>query len=187
MRKNEEPFNFKKDSDTSSQKKKATTDDEPKRLKRYFASSLKLDDIEKLPKGQRGGADAVLVSYRASKKAGERIHKHHLYMIICDEAQVMRRVTGLYAKMVQLFHWGRLLFFTGTPIASSLRDLLSPLTLIAYANKAIRDLKGLSSDVVRYVPSLYDEGYAAYKLDNEIIDEFGQTLGTTKGMFCKAF
>jgi len=173
--------------DTSSKKKKATTDDELKRLKRYFASSLKLNDIEKLLKGQRGGADAVLVGYRASKKAGERIHKHHCDMIICDGAQVMLRVTGSYAKIVQLFHWERLLFVTGTPIASSLRDALSPLSLIAYANKAVCDLKGLSSDVVEYAPGLYDDNYDAYKLYNETIDECGQTLGTTKGIFCEAF
>ncbi|KAH7198812.1 uncharacterized protein B0J16DRAFT_45538 [Fusarium flagelliforme] len=76
---------------------------------------------------------------------------------------------------------------TGTPMASSLRDVFSPLTLIAYANKAICNLKGLSSDVVGYVPGLYDESYDAYKLDNEIIDEAGQTLGTTKGIFCETF
>ena len=186
MRKKEEPFMFKNDSDTSSKKKRATTDDEPKGLKRYFASSLNLDDIEKLPRGQRGNADAVLVSYRA-KKAGERIHKHHMDMIICDKAQIMRRVTGSYANMVQLFRWKRLLFVTGTPIASSLRDPLSPVTLIAYANKAIHDLKGLSSDVAGYVPGLYDGKYDAYQLDNEIIDESGQTLDTTKGILCGEF
>ena len=59
IRKKEEPFNIKNDSDASSKKKKATANDKPKRLKRYFASSLKLDDIGKLPKGQRGNADAV--------------------------------------------------------------------------------------------------------------------------------
>ena len=99
----------------------------------------------------------------------------------------MRRVTGSYANMGQLFQWERLLFVTGTPIASSLRDLLSPLTLFAYANKAIDDLKVLSSDVVGYVPGLYDEKYDTYQLDNEIIDESGQTLGTTKGIFCGKF
>lgn len=108
-------------------------------------------------------------------------------MIVCDEAQVMWCVAGSYANIVQLFRWERLLFVTGTPIASSLPDLLSPLTLIAYASKAIRDLKGFSSDVMGYVPGLYDESYDAYKLDNEIIDEAGQTLGTTKGLFCEAF
>ncbi|KAJ4013718.1 hypothetical protein NW766_005957 [Fusarium irregulare] len=107
MRKEEEPFNFKKDSDTSSKKEKAITDDKP---------------------------------------------------------NVLRDTSPLAPRSPQ-----------------------SSLTLIAYANKAICDLKGLSSDMAGYVLGLYDEKYDTYQLDIEIIDESGQTLGATKGIFCVEF
>ncbi|RBR24354.1 uncharacterized protein FIESC28_02844 [Fusarium coffeatum] len=97
MRKREEPFNFKKDSDTSSKKKKATTDDEPKRLKRYFASSLELDGIGKLPKGHRGGADAVLLAPRSPQSSNPgRVRQQAIHDLKSLGSDVVGYVPGPY-------------------------------------------------------------------------------------------
>lgn len=113
-----------------------------KRLRKY--TPLDDDEYTTLEKGQRAKADRELVTYHLRDKC---IKEYELDLIILDEAQCLRHTSDSYSNLLRLFNWRRLLFVTGTPIAGSLRDLLSPLTLIAHTNSVIEGLSKLPSVV----------------------------------------
>ncbi|KAH7198794.1 uncharacterized protein B0J16DRAFT_367828 [Fusarium flagelliforme] len=103
-----------------------------KRLRKY--TSLEEDEYITLEKGQRAKADGELVTYFWRDIC---VKEYEFDLIILDEAQYLRRTSGSYSNLLRLLNWRRMLFVTGTPIAGSLRDLLSPLTLIAHTNPSI--------------------------------------------------
>ena len=77
-----------------------------------------------------------------------------------------------YSNLVRLIKWGKLLFVTGTPMASSLKDVLSPLTRIRHTDPLILAFQGLCRPPVRtfigYLPSLFHNDYNPTIEINEI-------------------
>jgi hypothetical protein len=93
-------------------------------------------------------------SHASQRDASQRVQVKSTQRII----QYLRRTSGSYSNLLRLLNWRRMLFVTGTPIAGCLRDLLSPLTLIAHTNSSIGGLSTLPS-VAGYNPGLYLEDY----------------------------
>ncbi|KAM0542074.1 hypothetical protein ACHAO7_010139 [Fusarium culmorum] len=174
MFKEEKPFRWVEGEGTPSTSKKT---------KRYNSKDINADQIVMLPENSRDEPHGILVTYYPSSLL---IPDHHFDMLICDEAQYIRQVTGSYINLLQLFKWDRLLFVTGTPIASTLRDLLSPLTLIAYTNKHIRNFQYVTPSL-GYLPGLYHDSYDPDADKTDITAEFGEKLGQTVGIFSEAF
>ncbi|KAL3602834.1 hypothetical protein FPOAC2_07147 [Fusarium poae] len=104
--------------------------DAPKELKRVNAKDISRNDITILDKGRRGEAYAVLVTYHPVSPHIAR----HLDLLICDEGQYIRRVSGSYMNLLQLFKWERLL----------------------YANKFIKALGRLIFFDIGFAPGLVD-------------------------------
>ncbi|CAG7566382.1 unnamed protein product [Fusarium equiseti] len=154
-----EPFVWADDVETPTKTIERT---KKQRIRSYTKETIDTGKITKLPKGDtREGCDGELVNYHLSKPA---VEKFEFGILICDEAQFMRRASGSYSNLVRLIKWEKLLFVTGTPMASSLRDVLSPLTLIRHINPLILAFQGLCLLPVRTflgrLPSLFYSGYS---------------------------
>ncbi|KAI1072983.1 hypothetical protein LB507_009088, partial [Fusarium sp. FIESC RH6] len=133
-----EPFGRSEDVETPTKTSDRTKE---QRIRSYTKETIDTGKIAKIPKGDtREGCDGELIEYRLSKPA---VEKFEFDMLIGDEAQFMRRASGSYSNRVRLIKWEKLLFVTGTPMASSLKDVLSPLTLIRHIDPRILAFQGL--------------------------------------------
>ncbi|RGP70047.1 hypothetical protein FSPOR_4339 [Fusarium sporotrichioides] len=80
-----------------------------------------------------------------------------------------------------------ILLVTSIPIATTLKDLLNPLTLIAYANESINDIRYLSLHDLGFVPGLCHPSYAPYGATNIITSENDEEIGKRAGIFSGEF
>ncbi|KAM0561270.1 hypothetical protein ACHAPJ_003148 [Fusarium lateritium] len=74
-----------------------------------------------IPEGERDAAHGELIEYIPKN----HILEYEFDMLVCDEAQFVRRESGSYHNLLRLTNWRRLLHVTGTPIASLLRAKVS--------------------------------------------------------------
>ncbi|KAJ4129851.1 hypothetical protein NW768_006821 [Fusarium equiseti] len=177
--KDSELFQFTPESEKGQAQEK-NKNNKKRRLRKY--TSLRPDEHTILKKGQRAKADGELITYFLRSK---RVKQYEFDTIILDEAQYLRRTSGPYSNLLRLLNWKHLLFFTGTPIAGSLRDLLSPLTLIAHTNPSVECLSKLPK-LVGYIPGLYLEDYNPFENKFEVL-EGEKVLGDTRGIFSETF
>ncbi|KAK7415183.1 hypothetical protein QQZ08_012411 [Neonectria magnoliae] len=96
--------------------------------------------------------------------------------IIADEAHVAKKLKGSYHHMLGHLQWDSILWVTGTPLAGSLKDLLSPLRLMW-------DVYGIEWNPTKrslgWLPGLSRDDYGPYKLENVLDND------TTVGMFAR--
>ncbi|RSL97586.1 hypothetical protein CEP52_010794 [Fusarium oligoseptatum] len=99
--------------------------------------------------------------------------------LIADEAQAAKNRRGSFNHTLDMISWKRLMWVTGTPLSSSLRDLHSPLHLMWNA------LGGLSWEPTEaelgWLPGLYHQDY-----DPERENRFGEGR-VTRGIFTDEF
>ncbi|KAI1072992.1 hypothetical protein LB507_009087, partial [Fusarium sp. FIESC RH6] len=151
-----------------------------KRLGKY--TYLDPNEYTTLEKGQRDKADEELITYLLRHLC---VKEYESDMLILDEAQCLRRTSGSCSNLLRLLNWKRLLFVTGTPVAGSLRDLLSPLTLIAHTNLGNEALSTLHS-VVGYISGLCLDDHNPFEDTFQVMD--GElALGETRGIFPTTF
>ncbi|OBS25871.1 hypothetical protein FPOA_06405 [Fusarium poae] len=141
---------------SSNKNSRGVDGDAPKELKRVNAKDISRNDITILDKGRRGDAYAVLVTYYPVSPHIAR----HLDLLICDEGQYIRRVSGSYMNLLQLFKWERLLFISYVSSGQSLWYLRT---------------------------YLCHPDYDSYEKNNDIVSGTGEELGTTKGIFSDEF
>lgn len=100
-------------------------DERTRRLKvtRFFSDSINLDDIENTSDLEL--ADGNLIKFIAKNK---QLRNAKWGFAIIDEAQYAKKLEGSYNNMLRLLKWEKLVWVTGTPLSSSLRDLLSPIS-----------------------------------------------------------
>ncbi|KAF4452904.1 hypothetical protein F53441_4330 [Fusarium austroafricanum] len=115
--------------------------DPNKRLKKFTSSSLDADNITTLPPGRRGQTDGDLITY---KHQFDTISDIEFDILVCDESQYIRRSLG-------------------TPITSSLKDLVSPLSLVSHVDSNIKVLATIARGMVGFVPGLYFDGYDPFR------------------------
>ncbi|CZR36035.1 uncharacterized protein FPRO_03705 [Fusarium proliferatum ET1] len=99
-------------------------------IKKYTASELNMDDIEFITQNETEAAekaDGNLIEYLSKDKA---FSKATFEFIVADDAHIAKKLNGIYNHMLRLLDWKKLLWVTGTPVQSSFRDLLSPLSLM---------------------------------------------------------
>lgn len=114
-------------------------------IKKYTASELNMDDIEFIAQNETEAADKAdgnLIEYLSEDKA---FSKATFEFIVADDAHVAKKLNGIYNHMLRLLDWKKLLWVTGTPVQSSFRDLLSPLSLMwaAYGIELDVDLQSI--------------------------------------------
>ncbi|QPC60884.1 hypothetical protein HYE67_003115 [Fusarium culmorum] len=139
-------------------------------LPKYHVSEITRDNIRFLTEDTASAAekpDGCLIEYISRQSALDSIVFEH---VIADDAHLAKKPNGVYNHMLQLINWNKLLWVTGTPILSSLQDLISPLSLIWNAYNIAIDS-----------PGLYDETYDPYQAKNVF------QKGTTVGIFHEDF
>lgn len=98
-----------------------------KRVHSYTPLTVDEKDIRFLSSGSREIPDGNLVTFKLSD---ERFKDIKFDWLIADEAHCVKKLTGSYYNMTRLFSWERLVWVTGTPLCSSLRDILTPLNMM---------------------------------------------------------
>ncbi|KAM0425330.1 hypothetical protein ACHAPT_009386 [Fusarium lateritium] len=163
IRKAVQPFRWLDDHAPASVKKKRSAlaetpgrGNKNRKVKKFAPDSVDREKIEMLQRGSSESPDGNLVVYLHSN---DQVPSWSFDLLICDESQFIKRESGSYHQMLRLLTWRRLLFVSGTPLSSSLRDLLSPLSLISHVNSRIRSLRRLEEKSLRWVPGLYSPNY----------------------------
>ncbi|CVK94439.1 uncharacterized protein FMAN_03543 [Fusarium mangiferae] len=118
-------------------------------IKNYTTSELNMDDIEFIAQNETKAAekaDANLIECLSKNKA---FSNATFEFIVADDAHVAKRLNGIYNHMLRLLDWKKLLWVTGTPVQSSFRDLLSPLSLMwaAYEENKFNDGKDVTHGI----------------------------------------
>ncbi|KAF5547475.1 snf2 family helicase [Fusarium mexicanum] len=99
-------------------------------IKNYTTKDLNMDDIEFIAQNETDAtekADGNLIEYLCKDEA---FSKATFEFIVADDAHIAKKLNGMYNHMLRLLDWKKLLWVTGTPVQSSFRDLLSPLSLM---------------------------------------------------------
>ncbi|KAL2682399.1 hypothetical protein Neosp_006850 [[Neocosmospora] mangrovei] len=185
MRKEETLFRWKDEHVPASVKKKRNamakdgdTPTQSQKVKKFAHETVDQDEITLLKRGSSLAPDGNLVSY---------FHRNNLApnwkfdLLICDEAQYVKRESGSYHNMLRMLSWKRLLFVSGTPLTTSLRDLLSPLSLVHHISGRIQSLDVLNESILSWVPGLYHADYDPLKAVNKIDHAGSEQL--TAGIF----
>ncbi|KAF5963589.1 hypothetical protein FBULB1_13287 [Fusarium bulbicola] len=134
-------------------------------VKNFAPSELNMDDIEFIDQNDAEAAetaDGNLIEYLSKAEA---FSKATFEFVVADEAHNAKKLNGIYNHMLRILDWKKLLWVSGTPILSSFKDLLSPLSLM-WATYG-----------------LYDESYDPYTEDNTL----GVGKNTTHGIFTGSY
>ncbi|KAF5584723.1 snf2 family helicase [Fusarium subglutinans] len=140
-------------------------EEEAAAVKNYTTEDLNMDDIEFIAQNETEAterADGNLIEYLCKDEA---FSKATFEFIVADDAHIAKRLNGMYNHMLRLLDWKKLLWVTGTPVQSSFRDLLSPLSLMWAAY------------------GLYDESYDPYTEENK----FDDRKNVTHGIFTETY
>ncbi|KAL6799526.1 hypothetical protein GGI42DRAFT_355122 [Trichoderma sp. SZMC 28013] len=76
---------------------------------------------------EAGTPDGILERYQF---VNNRFADIRWGILIADEAHIARNVSGTFNYTMRPLKWRNLVWITGTPLMSSLGDILSPLVLI---------------------------------------------------------
>ncbi|KAF7553679.1 hypothetical protein G7Z17_g3457 [Cylindrodendrum hubeiense] len=131
------------------------------RIRRFAPEEVPADNVIWLTDVQREQADGNQVSYTHSETG---LAHAHFDWLIADEAQVARNWAGSYRNMMRLLKWESLIWVTGTPLMSSFRDLLSPLSLMSKSLNCTWSPKG---EEVGWGPGMYLDSYDPYTETND--------------------
>lgn len=99
-------------------------------------------------------------------------------MLIVDEAHMARREDGIFNNTFRLLNWDHLLWMTGTPLIGSLRDIMSPLSLVW--RKYNPDLRDIVNNV-GCLKGMWHNEYDPTMEENKLFSE------TTRGIFSETF
>lgn len=97
--------------------------------------------------------------------------------LIVDEAHKVKKLSGSYYNMLRLFEWDSLVWVTGTPLFTSLRDLLAPLSLIWQKYK----FDWIPDADIGWLPGLYAPSY------DPTIEETEMDGRVVKGIFSQPY
>ncbi|KAF5238735.1 hypothetical protein FANTH_10233 [Fusarium anthophilum] len=100
-------------------------EEESATIKNYTTRELNMDDIEFIDQNETEAAEKAhgnLIEYLSEVEA---FSKATCGFIVADEALNAKKLNGTYNHMLRLLDWKMLLWVSGTPILSSLKDLLS--------------------------------------------------------------
>lgn len=159
---------IKKRFDASKRVPRYESEDDPELQKRRLHFLSKDDDIQ---------PDGNIVKYRLRRPAVQEIRWGFL---IVDEAHLARRVDSIYNRTFRLLSWRWLMWVTGTPLMSSLQDILSPLHLM-WPRFGI-DMPLLRSSEIGYWEGLWREDYDPEKEWN-VFDRRRKTRGILSQSF----
>ncbi|KAF5568304.1 permease [Fusarium phyllophilum] len=98
-------------------------------IKNYTTNDPNLDDIEFIAQNKTDATDEADGSLIGCLSKAEAFSKATFEFIVADEAHNAKKINGIYNHMLRL-STGKSCSVSGTPILSSLKDLLSPLSLM---------------------------------------------------------
>lgn len=104
----------------------------PRNVRNYSLESVDLDKITLLPPDSNRKADGNLVRYEP--KMPELV-KFRYEFVVTDESHNAKKPDGAYNYMLRVTQYNTLLWVSGTQLAGSARNLISPLILMWRAYK----------------------------------------------------
>ncbi|KAF5009663.1 hypothetical protein FDECE_4132 [Fusarium decemcellulare] len=146
-----------------------------RKVRRYAEDQVSRDAIRFCEDAD--GADGNLVVHTSALTDSSRVQFRFL---VADEAQLAKRADGTYNRVFGILKWRSLLWVSGTPLSSSLRDLLSPLLLMW---KALSVTWEPAVDTLGWLPGLYRPDYDPVKTTNA----FAGSDSPTTGIFSPEF
>ncbi|PNP51939.1 hypothetical protein THARTR1_07148 [Trichoderma harzianum] len=103
-------------------------------------------------------------------------------MLIVDDAHMARRLDGAFNNTFRLLNWDHLVWVTGTPLMSTLRDILSPLWLIWH--KININIPVLWVKTIGHVEGLWNDEYDPYE-EETVFADGSKTRGILSESFIK--
>ncbi|KAJ4307520.1 hypothetical protein N0V84_012674 [Fusarium piperis] len=140
-----------------------------RKVPRYSSDRVSLDDIIFVDNPKVANGNLVTYSLKNDDVSALKFE-----FLVVDEAHIAKKFDGSYNNVFRHFKWSTLLWVTGTPLSSSLRDLISPLSLMWRATGIQWDPH---TDKMGWLPGLYRPDYDPFLEDND----FGEDR-ITKGI-----
>lgn len=133
--KRERKFVFKDCAATTSVKRRRAersdnTNERAVKVPIYGSGEIDLDDITFIHENDKNAAeepDGNLVEYISTLSSSDKMTWE---FVVADEAHNAKKPNSMYNHVLRLLKWEKILWVTGTPILTSLKDLVSPLSLM---------------------------------------------------------